>query len=203
MADRDEPSDRQLFASLASGGKRAEAALQALYERYARKLFGLMRSKGYNPDECEEILQESFLKLYKGAKQVADVEAPRAYLYRIVINCGNDLLRRKQKSGGEVLTDDEAQLETGENDSNLGEDRFDGFFDCLASAYARFEREAPERGLVIRLAVIEGMSGAEVAAAIGRSYSAAREFLSQTRKKFQALLLDVCGDYVPSGWADG
>ena len=192
----DSPDENQLFQAIASGGAAAEAALRQIYDRYARRLFGLLRSKGYSTDEAEEILQEAFLKLFRSADQVATVDSPKAYLYQTVINCGYDLLRRKRRISGETPLNNEALVRFTERNEATDCDAYDGFLDCLSVAYARFEQEAPERGLVIRLAVIEGMSGSEVAAAIGRSYGASREFLSQTRKKFQALLLELCGDYV-------
>ncbi len=202
MADEN-LDDKRLFGALARGGHTAEAALRHIYDRYAKRLFGLLRSRGFAGDESEEILQEAFLKLFKSADRVANISAPKAYLYRTVINCGNDLLRRKQRLADETSVDNEMLEGLANSDCASVDDSNDGFFDCLAVAYAKFEQESPERGLVIRLSVIEGMSGKEVAAAIGRSYGAMREFLSQTRKKFQALLVELCGEYVPSGGLNG
>lgn len=193
------PDDRRLFEALASGGSAAEAALRQIYDRYAKRLFGLLRSKGFVAEEAEEILQEAFLKLFRNADRADSIEAPKAYIYRTVINCGNDLLRKKQRAADETNVDEKTLESYLHNEGASADDANDGFVDCLAAAYARFERQSPERGLVIRLAVIEGMSGKEVAATIGRSHGAMREFLSQTRKKFQELLVELCGDYVPNG----
>lgn len=189
QADND--ADLGHFAGLAAGGSAAERALESLYDEYARRLLGLLRSRGFMMEEAEEILQEAFLKLYQAGPTLADVEAPKAYLYRTAINCSTDFLRRKKKAELEI------GVEPGQLDSMAeppSED--DGFMDCLQGALEHFEDEAPERALAIRLAVIEGMTGQELADAIGRSYGATREFLSQTRKRFQALLQELCGDYL-------
>ncbi len=186
--------DLALFAGLAAGGAQAERALASLYDEYARRLLGLLRSKGFTMEEAEDIVQEAFLKLYRAGKSLADVETPRAYLYRTVLNCSTDFLRRKKKAEPEM------GVEPGELDAVADSPSEDeGFMDCLQGALGRFEAESPDRALAIRLAVIEGMTGQELADAIGRSYGAAREFLSQTRKRFQALLKELCADYIPEG----
>ena len=188
----DNAADLAHFASLAAGGAAAERALTALYDEYARRLLGLLRSKGFMIEEAEEILQEAFLKLYQARHKLADVETPKAYLYRTVLNCSTDFLRRKKKAEPEIGVEPD-QLDSAAAPQSEDE----GFVDCLQGALVQFEAEAPERALAIRLAVIEGMTGQELADAIGRSYGAAREFLSQTRKRFQSLLQELCGDYLP------
>ena len=94
--------DLSHFAALAAGGTRAERALTALYEEYARRLLGLLRSKGFQLEEAEEIVQEAFLKLYQVGCALSEVESPKAYLYRTVLNCSTDFLRRKKKAAPEM-----------------------------------------------------------------------------------------------------
>lgn len=190
--------DRELFGALAAGGKRAEQALKRLYDTYARRLLGLLRSKGYTMDEAEEIVQESFLKLFQSSAKLAEVDLPKAYLYRVVMNCATDYLRTKRKADPEIGVDPEELAQASDASSDTSDSQYDGFMDCFEAAFSQFEAAAPDRAVVIRLAVIEGMSGHELAEAIGRSYGAAREFLSQTRKRFQDLLTDKCGDYLPA-----
>ena len=194
MADASD--DKRLFEALAAGGSGAEQALRTLYDQYARRLLGLLRSKGFTLEEAEEIVQESFLKLYQAGAKLGDVDAPKAYLYRTVINCSADYLRRKQKSAAEVGVEPTELAAAADGGVSADAGEHHGFMDCFEAAYDHFESSAPERALAVRLAIIEGMDGRELAAAIGRSYGAAREFLSQTRKRFQALLQDMCGDYV-------
>ena len=194
-----EIDDQSLFEALAVGGSRAETALRKLYDHYARRLLGLLRGKGFTLEEAEEIVQETFLKLYQAGEKLRDVSAPKAYLYRTAINCSADLLRRKQKSSAEIGVEPAALASAADDTVGAASQRYDGFMDCFESAYDQFESEAPDRALAIRLAVIEGMDGRELAEAIGRSYGAAREFLSQTRKRFQAMLESLCGDYVSEG----
>ncbi len=187
-----------LFTRIAAGGKDASFALKDLYDAYARRLLGLMRSKGFSLEEAEEIVQESFLKLYQAGSSLESVDSPKAYLYRIVHNASTDYLRRKKRSSAEIGTEPAELAEA--VDANVPDSgSYDGFVDCFEAAFGSFEEDAPDRAYVVRLAIIEGMSGQELADAIGRSYGAAREFLSQTRKKFQQLLESMCGDYLSEG----
>jgi RNA polymerase sigma-70 factor, ECF subfamily len=190
--------DRALFKALADGGPRSEKALKDLYDKYARRLLGLLRSKGYALQEAEDIVQDSFLKIYRTGTRLEEVDSPKAYLYRIVINCATDFLRRKAKAAPEVGVDPMELAAVADNATDIVGESFDGFMDCFEAAFDRFEADAPDRAIVVRLAIIEGMNGQELADAIGRSYGAAREFLSQTRKKFQQVLETMCGDYMPA-----
>ena len=159
----------------------------------------MLRGKGFALEEAEEIVQETFLKLYQSASNFRDVESPKAYVYRVVLNCANDFLRRQRKADPEVAVEPGEIERAADVREVTDSSAFDGFMDCFEAAYSRFENDAPESAFVVRLAIVEGMSGKELAVAIGRSYGAAREFLSQTRKKFQALLSRMCSDYMSDG----
>ena len=91
-----------LFRAIAGGGADAENAMAALHGAYARRLLGFVRSLGFSLEEAEDIVQESFLKIYRAGARLRDVESPRAYLYQTLRNCAADLLRRKRKAEMEL-----------------------------------------------------------------------------------------------------
>ncbi len=193
------PSDTELvdvFRAIAGGGVDAENALAALHDAYARRLLGFVRSRGFTLEEAEDVVQESFLRMYRAGARLRDVESPRAYLYRTVQNCASDLLRQKRKAEKELAVEPDALVGLSEAKASREEDRYDGLGDCLDAAFTRFETEAPDRAFVIRLAVVEELNGREVAAALNRSYGAAREFLSQSRIRFRRLVSELCGEYL-------
>lgn len=187
----------ELFAAITRGGADAENAVAKLYDAYARPLLRFQRSRGFTLEEAEDIVQDGFLKLFLAGEKLLNVEAPRAYLYQTMLHAGHDLLRRKQRSAKEQTVEPDVLIETAEATSMPDNDGFDGFEDCLEAAFARFEADSPDRATAVLLG-IEGFSGQEIADVLERTYKAAREFLSQSRKRFRLLVDEMCGEYRPA-----
>jgi RNA polymerase sigma factor (sigma-70 family) len=177
-----------LFGTLRSGGRDAPQALGTIHDICKRRLYASLRARGFTRDEANDIMQTAFLKLVERTETLEDIQNPLAFLYRVVSNCANDYLRSKQRRGS--TTDIE---EADEDEAPTS----DGFDDCLERAFAELEKAAPDRGLAVRLAA-EGFSGPDIAEALGRTYGAARELLSQARKQFETILFSLCSDYVPA-----
>jgi RNA polymerase sigma-70 factor, ECF subfamily len=73
---------------------RDESALAELYERLGAKVFTLALNMLHSHEEAEEVLQDAFLKLYRGASGFEGGSA-RAFLYTIARN--ECLLRLRTK----------------------------------------------------------------------------------------------------------
>jgi RNA polymerase sigma-70 factor, ECF subfamily len=76
---------------------RDESALAELYERLGAKVFTLAINMLNSHEEAEEVLQDTFLKLYRSASGfVAEGGSARAYLYAIARNECLSRLRAKR-----------------------------------------------------------------------------------------------------------
>jgi len=196
-------SDKECFHAISKGGTPARQALGTLYDQHARKFLAHLRRKGFSTDNAEDILQEVFLRIARLGANAAAIEHPRAYMWRALENCATDLWRSKAKS--ELSESDLSPSDHAEEgftmDQLPGTDDDDadnaGFVQCFEHCLEAYFDNNPEGATAIKLAVIEGFSGQELAEALGRSYGAAREFLSQCRKRFSALLMELCYDYIP------
>ncbi len=194
-----------MFRAISRGGVGAEKGVTEIYDTYARRLLGFVRTMGFTLDEAEDVVQESFLKIYRAGAKLRGVKYPRAYLYKTIRNSATNLLRQKKKVEDELVVDSNTLVTVAEKTATTAttatthDDQHLGFDDCLGKAFAKYESDDPDRAFVVRLAVVEGLDGHEIAAAIGRSYGAAREFLSQSRKRFRELVTRMCGDYLPGG----
>ena len=72
------------------------AALKALYELCSSKLFGLAVRVVSNREWAEDVLQESFLSIWRGAGDYrASLSPPMAWMGLIVRSRGLDFLRRR------------------------------------------------------------------------------------------------------------
>ena len=76
-------------------------AFERLYENYAQRIFRYVRVKIQCKQEAEDVLQEIFIKAYKGIPNLP-LEGLNftAWLYRISGNCVNDYFRKKYRSPG-------------------------------------------------------------------------------------------------------
>ena len=93
--------ERQI-AKLAEGEL---GALESIYERSKTAVYGLALSIVRNKEDAEDIMQDSFLKIYRGAKSYQAKGKPMAWILRITRNLALDRLRAKH-SGDLPLEED-------------------------------------------------------------------------------------------------
>jgi RNA polymerase sigma-70 factor (ECF subfamily) len=141
--------DDELIAALAAGD---DAALRELFTRHAPWLAARLRA-ALPPPDVEDVLQETFLAVWRGARGYRPEGRPRAWLWVIARNQAALLLRRR-----------------GPLTAPLEEAARPGGIDPAEAALARTEIAAalagPE-GDVLRLMYVEDRPVAEVAALLG------------------------------------
>ncbi len=94
-----------------------------LVTRYKERFFYYLKSfAGFRDDESEDVIQASFIKIYKHLNSFDDSLKFSSWAYRIVHNEAIDELRRQKRSQGPALSDldipDESNLMT-ETDKKL------------------------------------------------------------------------------------
>lgn len=185
------------------------ALFKALHQRYFDRLTGAVAQASAalrdRPDVCQEIAVESFVRLWKYRASYRGDSALYTYLCRIALNEVSDFFRKQNRSP-EVA--DEADDDTGESTAvsladaaahvewrtlgdaggrDIDERRVS---DCVQTRLAQLERKHPEKVAVIRMQYHAGLKGPDIAAAIGRTHGATREFLSQARELVRKALAD-------------
>jgi len=82
-------------------GARDTAALAELYDRHSRLVFGLALRIVRDRQEAEEILQETFLRVWTRAEIYdARIGAPLPWIVRVARNCALDRLRARRVRAG-------------------------------------------------------------------------------------------------------
>ncbi|MFI1745461.1 RNA polymerase sigma factor [Thalassobellus sediminis] len=93
--------EKEIVYLLERGDKKA---ITLLYENYADSLFGVIKKIIKDDDTAQDVLQESFVKIWRYAKKYDASKAKLfTWLYRIAYNTAIDKTRSlKNKSGKEV-----------------------------------------------------------------------------------------------------
>jgi RNA polymerase sigma-70 factor (family 1) len=87
-------TDQQLFAKIAQDD---EKAFRVLFYRYQPQLLPFVRELVNNIGDPAEILQETFLKIWKYRSNLVSVEIPKAYIIRIVSNEAAQFMQRQAR----------------------------------------------------------------------------------------------------------
>jgi RNA polymerase sigma-70 factor (ECF subfamily) len=95
------PIEKKIVNLLEVGDKKA---ISLLYENYADALYGVIKKIITDEDTAQDVLQESFVKIWRYAKKYDSSKAKLfTWLYRIAYNTAIDKVRSlKNKTGNEV-----------------------------------------------------------------------------------------------------
>ena len=89
-----DPTDLSLLQRIAA---RDTAALAELYDRHSRLLFGLILRIVRDRGEAEEILQDTFLRVWTRAERYdPQIGGPLPWIVRVARNCAIDRLRARR-----------------------------------------------------------------------------------------------------------
>ena len=87
-------SAERLVAALRRGGDREEICRE-LHERYYKPTYGYFARQGFSPEECRDLTQETFLRLFRGLDGFRGRSRFETWLYEISVNvCRNELRDR-------------------------------------------------------------------------------------------------------------
>ena len=108
-------SDQQLMELLFAVGQRDAAALRALYDRTAPRLFGLALKLVRQRELAQDVLQEAFLTIWRVANEYrGSLSPPMAWLGLIVRSRALDALRRR-KAAREDVSDSLSDSDDGDS----------------------------------------------------------------------------------------
>lgn len=104
-----EHSDEEII-QLFSQEKTREKAFSALVSKYQRRLYWHIRKIVIDHDDTDDVLQNTFIKTWKGLKNFKKESQLFTWLYRIATNEALTFLRQKNKKNTQSINDIEYQL---------------------------------------------------------------------------------------------
>lgn len=177
---RGSESDHDLIAAAQSGDT---AAFGRLVEIHQQRVFRTARAILGNDADAQDAAQEAFLRAFRHLESFDPKRDLAAWLYRITVNVCRDMVRRKSGQGtGKIDTEALAACDPGPFEAAaLQEQR-----DLTRRAIARLPYK--ERA-AITLRDLEGLTTAEVAAALGTTQATVRSQVSAARAKLRRYIL--------------
>ncbi len=180
-----------MIRALQSDGRAQEQGLQALYRKSAEFRRYFVRH-GMSQEAAEDLVQETILKIFRSASQFtggagfSDASA-NAWLWTIA---RNSLIDSQRKNKPLVVSiDDDGVDETSQLalQAELAQHNPHGEWnetpqECVERGLDAFAAEHPDRARVLEMQM-DGEDVASIARRIGRTAAAAKEYLSQCKKK--------------------
>ncbi len=199
MTDRD--ADLLLVERVRNGDKRA---FELLMEKYRRKIGRLLSRMVRDPEEVEDIAQETFIKAYRALPQFRGDAAFYTWLYRIAVNTAKNYLaarNRNMLTVRDVVGDDE---EGGDERYAAPDiDTPDAHLLSKQIAYAvneAVEALPEELRTAITLREIEGMSYEDIANFMGCPIGTVRSRIFRAREAIAAKLRPILGTSEDQRW---
>lgn len=154
------------------------------YERTARPLWAYLSRITGDPQQADDLLQESFFRVYRAGSRYENEAHRRNSLYQIATNLARDVVRRNRRHTDVAIQDDDspAALPAAATSSPAREVaiRTD-----LAKAMQELE---PLQRELLWLAYAQGASHEEIASTLGLKAISIRTLLLRARRKAAAIL---------------
>mgnify|MGYP001048270817 CR=1 FL=1 len=191
---REAEEDRVLIARAQQNDM---AAFRQLVERHQRRAFAIALSLVRDENDARELVQDAFLRVFKGLNSFQNNSSFFTWLYRIITNLSIDLIR---KPGRQFADMDEGRFETDETREAEfpllsrvdGSDPIDVVRrkEIAGRLQAALDALPPYHRGVIIMREIEGLSYEEMAQAMGVSKGTIMSRLFHARQKLQRALSD-------------
>ena len=179
-------SDLQLFAA-AQGGD--YAAFEAIVARYHERVYRLVHVMTKSDTDAEEVVQETFLSIFRNLSSFKGESAPGSWIYRVAVNTALMRLRTRRRKPLLSIEDQPPGFEGEEGGGGLwpSGDWARQPDDKLLSRELGVRIEAaiaklPEKyRLVLLLRDVEGQSNDEVAQTLGLTVPTVKARLHRSR----------------------
>ena len=184
-----ERTEALLIADLSEGD---ETALAPLIEKYKRMVYRLAMQITQNHADAEDVMQETFLKVYRSIRTFRKDAAFETWVYRIAVNAAlNFVKRRERRQESTIETTAEAEFAVDlryraahASDPHVHAEKAElrRYVTAAVSSLSMKHRT------VVILHEFEGLTHAKIASILNCSEGTVRSRLHYARKKLRTLL---------------
>lgn len=163
-------------------GKRAYQ--RKLYDMFSDKMFGLCLQYTKDYGEAQDVLQDSFIRIFKNLKQFNNKGSFEGWVRRIIINTAIERYRKKNYLY--QLEEEIAYYDDIAYDNVLSEMSVDDIMTFIKNL-------SPQYKMVFNLYAIEGYSHSEISKMLNISEGTSKSNLSRARNILQDKIKKYCG----------
>jgi RNA polymerase sigma-70 factor (ECF subfamily) len=173
----------------------AKAGDRSAFDELVRRTYADAYTLAYrltgNEEDARDVVQDAYLRAYKGLKRFREEAQFSTWLYRITANCASTTLARRTKNSHDDLEDEDT----------VADERRD--YDPQARAELTLERDRvsaavadlpPRLRAVVVLRDVYDLPHEAIAAELGITEAAAKVRLHRARKKLREQLFPMRGD---------
>lgn len=198
LQNRTEIPDSELIAASLEG---SEAAFTRLVERYQDRLFRLLGRYCRDQIECEDLLQEVFLKVFRKLHTFQGDSQFFTWLYRIAVNAATDHLSRASHRRLRLVEDD-SSLDVGTGAEASPEAPL--LTAELAAVTRAIVDSLPEKfRTILVLREFEDLSYTEIAQVLQIQLGTVESRLFRARQRFKEALERLHPELLPTGGVEG
>lgn len=162
-----------------------ELPFTAIIKKYQEKLYWHIRRIIVDHDDTNDVLQNMFIKVWKGLENFREDSQLYTWLYRIATNESLTFLDQKKKKGTENFDDDDNGL----SNKIKADDNFDG--NKLEWKLQLAIQKLPEKQrLVFNLRYYDEMPYEEMSQILGTSEGALKASYHHAAKKIEAFIIN-------------
>lgn len=158
--------------------KKDPLAQKALYEKYAPLFYGICLRYMKNKQEAEDVLVESFYRIFSKLYQFKDEGSFEGWMKRIVVN--SNLMKIRKNSNLNLHVDIENAYNIKEDATALSDIQYTELINLMDEMPTGYRT-------VFNLYVIEGYKHREVAEILGISINTSKSQLILAKKRMQEL----------------
>ncbi|HEX7844849.1 MAG TPA: RNA polymerase sigma-70 factor [Chitinophagaceae bacterium] len=169
-------TDKELFNAIAEGD---EAAFRQLFHLYLPTLYPMIFRVAKTESATEDILQETFLRLWIHRDKLPEIETPRAWILRIAYFQAFTFLRKKATHQKMI---DKLATKGGEESLSSNTEEMVSFNNLQASVRKAVQELPPQQKKIYQLSRERGLKNKEIAGLLGLSEQSVKNTLVRALK---------------------
>ena len=168
--------------------QRDPQAFNELVRHHSPALFNFILRMVRNNEDAQDILQDTFVKVWEKSHQFKGASTVKTWIYKIALNLSYSLLKRRNRWSYTVI-EEVRTIVSGSNPVKDAENIFHS--ELLAES---MEVLTPRQKSVLMARVYEDLPFAQISDAIGCSVNAAKVHFHEGKKRIEAYIKERVGD---------
>lgn len=177
-------ADAERQRGQATAPRASDALFDEVYAQYRGPLYNYIYRLIGDRDGADDLLQETFVKVYRALDSLPEGAGRTPWVYRIATNTCYDVLRRRKLISWLPWTRDVAE-------PAHGEESLDGRFAAGEAVHDALRQVPPALRAPLLLHVVHGFGYADIAATLNLSEAAVKMRISRARAAFRRAYRDT------------